>query len=90
MRIKSGFVLRKIADEWLVIAKGENALHFNSTILLNETSAFLWDRISSSACSEEELLTAVLDEYDVGEEQARSDVRAFVERMYEYGVLEEM
>ena len=90
MKIKTGFTLRKIADEWLVIAKGENSIHFNSTILLNEVGAFLWNMLSSNTYNEENLVDAVLQEYDVDVDQARNDIHAFLLKVREYGVLEEM
>ena len=42
MKIKSGFVLRQLADTWVVLPLLSQSLNFNGMLTLNETGAFLW------------------------------------------------
>lgn len=42
MRIKDDFMLRNIADEWIVVPRGSHALTFSGLVMLNESGAFLW------------------------------------------------
>lgn len=78
MKIKSGFMLRSIAGCKVVVSVGKRTLDFNGIINLNDTGAFLWERLEKGA-EEDELVKAILENYtDVDEETARSSVRDFV------------
>ena len=80
MRIKDGFILRKVADSYIAVAVGEESVNFNVMISTNETGAFLWEKLKSDT-TEEALLSALLDEYDVDEETAKSDISEFLKKL---------
>lgn len=74
---KSGFVKREVAGETLLIPVGSTTQEFNGMILLNETGAFLWEALQKPK-TEDELLRAVLDEFEIDSETALSDTRQFI------------
>ena len=80
MKIKEGFVLRNICGDYVVIAVGKQTLDFQGIIKLNETGAFLWEKLQQD-CTTEELLTAMQAEYAVDEATAREDIRAFIDSL---------
>ena len=80
MKIKQGFILREVADSFLVVAVGDAVKQFNGVINLNETGAFLW-RLLEKGATEEELKAALLNEYDVDGETAARDIKAFLEKL---------
>lgn len=82
MKIKEGFIIREVAGSYIVVAVGNAVKEFNGIINLNETGAFLWKALEKGA-TEEELLKAMLEEYDVDEETARSDINAFIQKLQE-------
>ena len=81
MKIKEGFILRKVSEAYVVVAIGENAQTFNGMITLNETGAFLWEKLTVGSDDAQSLVALLLDEYDVGKELAQKDVDAFVARL---------
>ena len=87
MKIKDGFKLRKICDSTVVVAVGKASLNFNGMISLNDTGELLWKLLEKGA-EEEELVAGLMKEYDVDEDTARSDVRAFIESLEGKNVLE--
>lgn len=87
MKIKQGFVLRQVADATIVVPAGKAALDFNGMITLNDTAAFLW-KLLEEETDEEALLKAMLAEYDVGEETARSGIAKFLGKLSSEGLLE--
>ena len=87
MKIKKGFVVRKIAGEDVVVALGAASKQFNGLIKLNDTGRFLWDKLSVG-CDEGELVEAVASEYDVDKETAARDIKVFVDTLKGAGVLE--
>ena len=82
MKIKDGFILREVAGSYIVVAVGEAVKSFNGVITLNETSAFLWGVLSKGA-TEEELVNALLGEYEVDKEVAVKGVKAFINKLVE-------
>lgn len=80
MKIKEGFVLRNICGDYVVIAVGKQTLDFQGIIKLNETGAFLWEKLQQD-CTAEELLEAMQAEYAVDEATAREDIRAFIDSL---------
>ena len=86
MKIKSGFVVRKIANQYMAVPVGTRAKELHGMIGLNETAAFLWEQLKE-ARTEEELVQALLIEYEVEEEQAICSVKRFHELLKQEGVL---
>ena len=82
MKIKDGYLLREVAGNYIVVAVGEAVKEFNGVINLNETGAFLW-KILQEGATEEQLLNALLEEYEVEKELAEKDVKAFVAKLTE-------
>ena len=66
MKIKKDFILRKVADSYVVVPVGKMTLDFNGIINLNETGAFLFGLLQDGA-DREELIAKMLEEYDVTE-----------------------
>ncbi len=88
MKIKEGFVLRKIADEYIVMPTGSNIASFDGAVALNEVSAFLFEKLCN-AVSKEDLLIALLDEYEVDKETAERDINALISKFEEMGIIEQ-
>lgn len=87
MRIKPGFVLRKIVDEYMIIPTGERLADFNGIISLNETAAFVWKKLENGATADD-LLGNMTDEFDAPRETIQSDLKSILAELDEYGVLE--
>ena len=89
MKIKSGFMLRTIAGCKIVVAVGRRTVEFNGIINLNDTGAFLWERLEQGA-TEDELVAAILDNYtDVDEPTTRKSVQDFVKTLRDAGCLDD-
>ena len=86
MKLKDGFILRSVAGQSVVLPTGGD-LDLNMMITLNETGAFLWEHLEAET-TEENLLVALLAEYDVDEQTAKNAVSAFVKKLNDNGFLE--
>lgn len=80
MKIKDGYLLREVAGSYIVVPFGEGTMDFSGVISLNSVGAFLWNKLEDE-CSADELLEAVLAEYDVDRETAEKDIEEFVEKL---------
>lgn len=88
MKAKPGFVLRNVVDEYILMPTGDNIGKFNGTILLNEVSALVWEKLQNPV-SKEDLLKAVLDEFEVEKAVASADLDALLSTLRGYGVIED-
>ena len=87
MKIKDNFLLRKVADSYVVVPVGKLTLDFNGIINLNETGAFLFEQLQKGA-EREDLIENLLKEYDVDPEKAAADIEVFLEKVKDADVLE--
>ena len=87
MKIKKDFILRKVADSYVVVPVGKLTLDFNGIINLNETGAVLFGLLQEGA-EKEDLLRKMLEEYDVTPEKAAADIDVFLKKAEEADVLE--
>ena len=61
-------------------------LDLNMMITLNDTGCFLWEQLQKGT-TEDALVAALLEEYDVDEAMARTQVVKFVEKLNGHGFL---
>ena len=88
MKIKSDFTIQKVGSSYVAIAVGETSKTFRPMIKLNATGAFLWNLLSQKDLTEEELVDALLAEYDVDRETAANDVSKIVAVLTENHILQ--
>lgn len=88
MRIKDGFILRNVVDEWIVMPKGSKIKSFEGAVVLNEVSAHIW-RTLEKPISHEDLLLSILDNFEVVETEAREDLELFLDLLRSRDMLEE-
>lgn len=86
MKIKEGFILRKVGTQYVVAATGKASENFNGMMRLNESGAFAF-RLLQEGVTKEELVNRIVAEYDVSEETARADVNRFLTRLQEADAL---
>lgn len=86
MKINGEFVLRAIAGETILIPVNAAAQSMNGMAVLNEVGARLWELLPQ-AKDAEELVSAILNEYAVDEETARTDVNEFLDSLKVYKIL---
>lgn len=86
MQLKKELMKRSIAGDTFLVPVGKTIYDSNGLFLLTEVGAFLWDLLPE-AQSEEQLLTAVLAEYDVDEATAKADIHEFVEKLKKMEIL---
>lgn len=89
MKIKKGFVLRQVCGENVIVGEGLEAINFGKLLSLNETAAWLWQQASEMGdFTIDSLVVKLLDEYDVTEDVARSDVSNIVNEWVKVAVVE--
>ena len=89
MRIKSGFELRDICGEHIIVAYGAENVDFTKLITLNESAAYLWKQVIDKDFCEEDLVQLLLAEYDVEKDLASADVKELLASWKNAGLVED-
>lgn len=87
MKIREGFILRQVLDIYAAIGVGSEAYMPNRIMSVNETGAFLW-RMLENGAEKQELIDALLHEYETDPQTAEKDVDAFLKEMQDKGLIE--
>lgn len=85
MKIKPGYMMREVAETHVVVPTGEATLDFSGMMTLNGTGAFLWKQLAEDK-AEPQLVNALMDEYEVDEATAKSDISAFLDKLKAAGL----
>lgn len=86
MKIKNGFILRKVGKQYVVAATGEASKNFNGMMRLNEEAAFAFGLLQKET-TEEALVAALLEKYPADETETRADVANFLRKLKEADAL---
>lgn len=86
MKIKKELVKRDIAGDIVLVPVGKTVYDANGLFVMNEVGEFLWDRLSEAE-SAEDLANAVVQEYDVGIEEARRDIEEFLDKLRQMDII---
>lgn len=87
MRVKKEYVLRKIAGEDLLVPIGNEIANFSGVIYLNSVASFIWEKMQSDITIKQ-LKEAIIQEFDVTEEQLEEDLSKFLVLLEERNMLE--
>lgn len=88
MKIKTGFELRDVCGEKVIIATGIENIDFSRMISLNESAAFLWENIQDKEFDAETLAALLLQEYEVDKADALADSKKLLNEWLECGIIE--
>lgn len=80
MRLKENFVLRQIAETWVVLPLAEETVNFSGMLTLNESGAMLWKLLEAGA-DRSTLIQTLTSEYTVSAEQAKNDVDEYLNKL---------
>lgn len=83
-KVKPGYVLREIAQEYLAVPIGTGG----EIVILNPVSKLLWEHLQAPQTLDE-LTDAVTEQYDVDAAQAREDILAFLNNLKSSNLLAE-
>lgn len=88
MHIVPGFVVRRIVGENVAIPSGDAARQLSGLLSLNGSGRLLFDLLRTEQ-TEESLVNALLDTYEIDPATAHADVSEFLEHLRQAGVLVE-
>lgn len=86
MIIKKDLIKREIAGDTILVPVGTAVYDSNGLFVLNELASFIWDLLPGAENSED-ILNAVLEEYEVEKEAAEKDIEEFLLKLQEMEII---
>ncbi len=80
-------MLRQFGDDYIVVAVGDDSENFNKLITINSVGAFIYKFLQSDK-SYDDVVSAMLEQYDVSEDIARRDADVFITNLKKAGLLD--
>ena len=66
MKTKTGFNIRNVCGENIIVAEGKENIDFSNIISMNESSAFLWKKAQAQeSFTVEDLAQWLTEEYEI-------------------------
>lgn len=87
MRTKTGLVLKDVCGEKIVVAEGRENIDFTKIISMNDSAAYLWEKVQDIDFDVETLKSLLCDEYDVDEATALADSKTIANQWLEAGII---
>ena len=86
MIIKKELISRQIAGERFLVPVGKSVYDSNGLFILTEVGGFIWDLLPNTE-SEEQIVSAILSEYEIDEATAQADVSFFLTKLREMEII---
>lgn len=88
MRIKSGYKVREVAGENIIVNQGASETDLTKIISLNASARLLWDRVIGVDFTVEQVASILVDEYGIDIATATTDAKAWIQVLKEQGIVE--
>jgi len=87
MKIKEGFILRRIPGMNVVMPTGENIRRFRNTVTLNNTAALIFEKLQQGE-SVQAIAEDLSARYGISTNEATEDINSIFEDFLEMGLAE--
>jgi len=84
-----GFLLKDIAGDKILIARGTHAIEFAGAIVFNEPGTFMWDLLKEPQ-TPKELSDLLVKKYNIDAKTALNDAEKFLNKGVEEGILQKV
>ena len=87
MKFKSGYKVRSMAGENVVIMQGKGGSDMTRIISLNDSSLLLWNELQGKEFEVADVAAILVEAYKIDNEMAERDAKAWVEKLAECGLV---
>ena len=87
MKINSGYKLREVAGEAIIVNQGTVGVDMTRIISLNSSATLLFQELVGKDFSLQDVALILMEHYGIGEEQASVDAAKWVDGLKNCGVV---
>ncbi|MDR1598944.1 MAG: PqqD family protein [Oscillospiraceae bacterium] len=80
LEARTGFVTRKVGEAYMIVPTGPRMKEYKGVITINETAAFLFDKVREKRQSADDMIKLLQEEYGIDGKTAFEALSAFVEQ----------
>ncbi|WRK53705.1 PqqD family protein [Coprobacillaceae bacterium CR2/5/TPMF4] len=89
MKLKDDLVLRKVADQYVIVPVGKRVQEVTSIVYISSSAAYLWDFMKDNEFEKKDLIKRILEHYiGVTEEKASADIERFLKILSDNNILD--
>lgn len=89
MKLKSGFVLREVCGQKVIVAEGLEAVDFGHLISLNDSAANIWQIAQQQGdFTVDSIVQEICQQYDIDLNTAQNDIKSLLESWKNLGIVE--
>lgn len=88
MNTKTGFRIREVCGEKIIVAEGKENIDFSNIISMNDSAAYLWNSVEGKEFTIDTIVKLLLEIYDVDEETAKADSLMVIRQWADAGIIE--
>ncbi|MBP3391373.1 MAG: PqqD family protein [Clostridia bacterium] len=86
MKLKDGVIISQVENEYVAVFAGEAGKACSGMMRMNKVSAFIMERLQQET-DEAQLVAALLERYEVSEEDARKSVLFVIDQVNKAGIM---
>ena len=81
MKLKDNLAMRKIGDEYIMVSESGSTLDYTRVISLNDSAAYLIQKVVGEPFSKEDLVSMIIEKYDIDKQTAETDVQKLLDKL---------
>lgn len=89
MKKIEGFRMRQLGREHIIVGENVKLVNFNKMIVLNQSAAYLWEKLGEDEFSTDDISGLLVGKYEVDPDTARQDAERLASEWLEAGIVEE-
>jgi len=86
MKLKNEFIFHDVGENTMLVSTNESKDSFHGMIKINATGKFICTQLQNDV-SEDDIVKAILEEYETDEATARNAVKEFVNKLREVNAI---
>lgn len=89
MKIAEGYLVKEVAEQFVLFPIGQNIVDYKSILTVNKTGKFVVEHLQEEI-SYEELLLKMVEEYEASKEEEeilKKDLNLFLDQLRTYNIL---
>ncbi|MGV6943855.1 PqqD family protein [Sphingobacterium kyonggiense] len=87
MKLRNDLTLRKVAGEYIIVDPGKDMVDMSKVFTFNETSALIWEELQGKEFSKDDIVTILLENYEVSNEIAQADAQILIDQFHKFGLI---
>lgn len=88
MKLRNDLTLRQFGDEYIIVDPSQDMVDMSKVFTLNESAAFIWNELQDIDFTVEDIVSLLLESYEVSAPQATADAKNLVHVFEKQGLLQ--